>query len=183
MQIDSHSLHKSLEELRALAAAKLKDNPLPVGREAEERIRAEIAEHQLGTHIAELETLGYTILPPGKSAPTELVGRLRDKILARVDAGEVDSYGAGSGLGASIFGILHEDRCFEEALMAPAPRALIAYLLGYRAKLSQSVAIIKERGEPALAIHADHSLKYPGSLAAASALLPGHLGTHGLHAR
>ena len=161
MQIDSHSLEKSLNELRALAAAKLANDPLPVGREAEERIRAEIAEHELGNNVAELETLGYTILPPGKSAPMELIDRLRSAVLARVDAGEVQDFGRGLGLGATAFHILGDDRCFEEALMAPAPRTLIAYLLGYRAKLSQAIGMVKERGEPALAIHADHSSKYP----------------------
>ena len=42
-----------------------------------------------------------------------------------------------------------------------APGALVTYLLGYRAKLSQSTALVKAAGTKPLRIHADHSGKIP----------------------
>ena len=45
--------------------------------------------------------------------------------------------------------------------MAPAPLTLVTYLLGYRAKLSQSTVLIKDSRAKALPMHADHSGKLP----------------------
>ena len=160
MRQDPLGIIKHLEELRALVAEKLLDDPLPIGHEAELRMQADLDEHDLKANIADIETQGYTILPPGKAAPVEFVERLRDQVLGIADQRDA-GFGEGRGLGSTLFHLLPEDRIFEEALMARAPQALMTYLLGYRAKLSQSVGLVKDSGAPALAIHADHSSKFP----------------------
>ena len=44
---DAEKMMKRLTELRALAAAKLRDDPLPVGREATTRLHADIKKYEL----------------------------------------------------------------------------------------------------------------------------------------
>ena len=152
------SVEDHLKELHTLAVRRLEEDPLPFGKEAEKRIRAEIQELHLEENVADLETRGYTILPPGKAAPIEFTERLRDKILQIADTANE------SGLSIPYRAILHlmpRDSIFEEALMAPVPLALLTYLLGYRAKVSNSTALIKGRTDEALGFHADHSTKIP----------------------
>ena len=69
MAIDRIALARELNQLRELAKEKWKEDPLPTGRDAEVRLRKEIQELGLESHIADLETDGYTVLPPGKAAP------------------------------------------------------------------------------------------------------------------
>ncbi len=163
MAIDAIELAHEMNELRALAAKKLVDEPLPMGREATVRLQDDIRKNALESHVVELETEGYTVLPPGKAAPLELFDRLRETILRFASAAEGESNFASRdrGLGQTLFHLLPRDRVFEEALMAPAPLTLATYLLGYRAKLSQSTALIKQKGSRALGLHADHSAKIP----------------------
>ena len=76
MAIDRIALARELNQLRELAKEKWKEDPLPTGRDAEVRLRKEIQELGLESHIADLETDGYTVLPPGKAAPIELFDEL-----------------------------------------------------------------------------------------------------------
>ena len=64
------------------------------------------------------------------------------------------------GWAKNLFHKLPEHRAFETAFTAGAPLALVAYLLGYRAKLSQCTGLIKDSGASALGIHLDHSAKF-----------------------
>ena len=73
-------LAEELGKLRQLAKAKWSEDPLPNGRQAEERLRKEISELGLEKHTMNLETDGYTVLPPGKAAPLELFERLKKAI-------------------------------------------------------------------------------------------------------
>ena len=161
MAIDATRLATELNDLRTVAAARLDDEPLPVGDAARSRLHEEISRLGLKAHIADLETNGYAVLEPGKAKPLAFFDRLRETILrlAKIDASA--DLGPASGLGKTLFHLLPQDPIFEEALMAPAPLALVTYLLGYRAKLSQSTGLIKDRGAGALALHADHSNKLP----------------------
>lgn len=161
MAIDRVRLAEELNSLRELAAKKWAEDPLPVGQAAWERLKADIEEHDLHKNIAELETDGYTILPPGKAAPLDLIERIKQAMLRLLETTRSDTLGATSGLGSTLFHMLPEDPVFEEALMAPAPLTLVSYLLGYRAKLSQCTGLIKKKGAPALPLHADHSGKFP----------------------
>ena len=147
-----------LEELHAIALRKLKEDPLPHGKEAEKRIRAEIQELDLEENVADLETNGYTILPPGKAAPIEFTERLRDTVLRLAENGKE------SGVAINHPVILHSvprDPIFEEVLQARRPLCLVNYLLGYRAKLSLSSSVLKGRGAEGVMFHADHSTKIP----------------------
>ena len=147
-----------LEELHAIALRKLKEDPLPHGKEAEKRIRAEIRELDLEENVADLETNGYTILPPGKAAPIEFTERLRDTVMRLAETANE------SGVAINHPVILHSvprDPIFEEVLQAPRPLCLLNYLLGYRAKLSLSSSVLKGRGAEGVMIHADHSTKIP----------------------
>ena len=132
---------------------------MPTGRDAEVRLRKEIQELGLESHIADLETDGYTVLPPGKAAPIELFDELvsvMEDLSTKLPTDNLE----GNGLGKTLFHMLPEHRAFERAFTAGAPLALVAYLLDYRAKLSQSTGLIKDSRASALGVHLDHSAKF-----------------------
>lgn len=161
MAIDSVELAREINLLRAAAAEKWKEDPSPTGAAARDRLKSDIDKHRLHEHIAQLDLDGYTVLPPGKAAPKALTARLKKAVVDLASVKRTDSLGASSGLGITLFHMLPENPVFEEALMAPAPLTLVTYLLGYRAKLSQSTGLIKGKGTPPLGLHADHSGKFP----------------------
>lgn len=152
-----------LEQKRALAMDKYAQDPLPAtAKDARLRIQAEIAEHDLGAHVAELETQGYTILPPGRGAPTGLTDSLCDAILRVADERATDKLTEGLGLGQTAFHLLPEDPVFEQALMSPVPLTLLTYLTGYRARLSQTTGLVKTNAsDTPLPFHCDASGKLP----------------------
>jgi len=164
--IDVQGLLAELNELRALAAKKYVEDPLPAtDKEARLRMQAEIAQYGLEANVAELETRGYTILPPGKGAPPELIERLRTTILRVAEerqGQEAGQMGVAFGAGEQAFHLLPVDTVFEEAVMNPVTLALVTYLAGYRAKLSQCTALIKtNQSDAPLHIHTDASAKWP----------------------
>ncbi|MEV4118510.1 phytanoyl-CoA dioxygenase family protein [Micromonospora sp. NPDC049645] len=162
MPIDHVSVLRELAELRRLAAAKVERDPLPAGWEAQRSVGDEL--HRLGLtgYAADLETNGYTVLPPGVAAPDDLIVRLREAII-RLDAEDrPKALGEGAPRGRLMYHILHRDPVFEEALMSPQVLALVAYLMGYRAKLSQCTGAIKDDSSTsAFELHADQSRKVP----------------------
>ena len=161
MALDTKPLIAHLAELRALAMAKYDAEPLPTGDAARATLGQELDALDLKAHVADLETDGYTVLPPGKAKPVAFFDELRDTLLGLAADDCSRNLGPESGLGSTLFHLLPRARILEEALLAPAPLALVTYLLGYRAKLSQSTGLIKEAGAKPLAIHADHSGKIP----------------------
>ena len=150
-----------LKQLHAIALRKLKEDPLPFGYESEKRIRAEIRELGLDENVADLETKGFTVLPPGKAAPIEFTERLRDTVLQLAEAADENGISGNFVPYRAILHTLPRHPIFEEALLAPAPLALLTYLLGYRAKLCNSSSIIKGRTDEALRFHSDHGTKMP----------------------
>ena len=158
MAIDALALERELMALRELAGAKLADDPLPAGKEAERRLWAEIEQYDLKREIADLETKGYAVIPPEKAAPMELFDRIRAAILR---VAEEDERPLRAGLGTTLQHLLPRDPVFEEALTAPVPLTLVTYMLGWRAKISQITGLVKDTRSPALTIHADHSHKFP----------------------
>ena len=161
MPLDTKPLIAHLAELRALAMAKYDAEPLPTGDAARATLGRELDALDLKAHVADLETDGYTVLPPGKAKPVAFFDELRETLLRLAVDDSSRNLGPESGLGSTLFHLLPRARILEEALLAPAPLALVTYLLGYRAKLSQSTGLIKEAGAKPLAIHADHSGKIP----------------------
>ena len=158
MAIDALGLERDLNGLRELAAAKLADDPLPAGREAERRLWEDIERYELQAEVASLETKGYAVIAPEKAAPLELFGRIREAIL-RI-AGE-DEGPLRPGLGRTLQHLLPRDPVFEEVLTSPVPLTLVTYMLGWRAKISQVTGLVKDTRTPPLTIHADHSGKFP----------------------
>ena len=161
MSIDRFELAQDMQQLRGLVQEKWQQAPLPAGPDATVRLQADIDLHELHRNVVQLETDGYTILAPGKAAPIEIIERIKDAMLEIEERVETNRFGAGSGLGSTLFHMLPENSVFEEALMAGPSLTLVTYLLGFRAKLSQCTGLIKESGAPALALHADHSGKFP----------------------
>ena len=161
MALDTKPLIAHLAEVRALAMAKYDAEPLPTGDAARATLGQELDALDLKAHVADLETDGYTVLPPGKAKPITFFDELRDTLLRLAVDDSSRNLGPESGLGSTLFHLLPRAPILEEALLAPAPLALVTYLLGYRAKLSQSTGLIKEAGAKPLAIHADHSGKIP----------------------
>jgi hypothetical protein len=162
MPIDHVALMRELAVLRALAARKVEEDRLPTEWEAQRQALRDVRELGLDAHAVDLETKGYTVLPPGTAAPREFCDQLRDTIL-RIDREERPAaLGPGSPRGRLLWHLLPRDRIFERALMSPAPLALVAYLMGYRAKLSQCTAAIKDESSTApFEFHADQSRKIP----------------------
>lgn len=135
---------------------------------------AEIRELGLENELAELESLGLTVVPPDKAAGPAFVGRMRDAVLrvaARRTGIEPDletgsshaNIDATAGQRGEIWlwRLLFEDPVFEEALTNRVMLALITSLLGYSAKLSNSSAIIKgpvalDGPAQALNLHSDN---------------------------
>jgi hypothetical protein len=101
-------------------------------------------------------------MSPDVAGSAELWPRVRDAILAINDENNQAPDGMERSRGRNLWHLLPQDRIFEQALMAPPQLALIAYLMGYRAKLSQFRGIVKDNSsvEP-MEIHADHSRKVP----------------------
>ncbi len=161
MTIDRYSLVEEMQALRKLAAEKWAEDPLPTGPAATARLQDDIDRFDLHRNIAQLETDGYTVIPPGKAAPFELIERIKTAMLRLEKQQATDSLGTGTGLGSTLFHMLPEDPAFEEALMSPVSLTLVTYILGFRAKLSQCTGLIKDSGAPALLLHADHSGKFP----------------------
>lgn len=162
MPIDHVSMMRELARLRELAARKVEADRLPVELNAQLHARAELGGLGLDQHAVDLETRGYTILPPGTAAPLEFCDQLRETILEIARQDQPEALGPGKPRGRLVWHLLARDQIFEKALMAPAPLALVAYLMGYRAKLSQCTGAIKDNSSTAaFELHADQSRKVP----------------------
>src|SRR5689334_6813544 len=94
----------------------------------------------LETNVAELETFGFTVVPPEQGASPELIDRLVDRIVEiaadrnggvkpDVERGTTHTDMAAPN-GQHLFYLLVEDPAFVEALMNPTVLALVTYLMG-----------------------------------------------------
>ena len=108
-----------------------------------------IRELGLEANIAELDTFGFTVIPPEKAAPAGFADRLREKLLeyaAVDDADNAYNKNDGSARGAygkHLFHLVKRDRVFREALVLPVPYAMGAYLMGASARVYNQSAIVK----------------------------------------
>jgi hypothetical protein len=124
----------------------------------------EIQRLGLEPYVAELDVLGYTIVPP-EVAGADLGCRLRSALLdvaerrtgvrpnvdfdPRYDAPPVP-------FGRNFSYLLFEDDAFQEAILNPVVTALVTHLLGENAILSNCLAFIKGPGNDDLALHCDN---------------------------
>ena len=116
----------------------------------------EIRELQLEPNAAQLDAKGLTVLPPEQVAPREFTVRLRDAVLKlaerrtgiRPDFENGSTHAniaatSGQTGEAWMWHILFDDPIFADALMNRACLAMVTYLVGYSAKLSNSSALVK----------------------------------------
>ena len=121
-----------------------------------DKVYAEIRELGLEGYVAELDAYGLSVIPPDFVAPREFTTRLRDGILelAEKRSGIKPDTKSGSShtnikatSGQSgeqwMWRILFDNPIFEEALMNRTSLAMVTYLVGYSAKLSNSSAVVK----------------------------------------
>ena len=128
----------------------------PASPEQLEALYAEIRRLELEENIAELDAYGLTVVPPEKVAPRAFTERLRDTIveISEKRSGIVPDLDTGrshTGVEAThgqdaevwMWRLLFDDPIFEQALMNRTSLALITYLLGESAKLSNCSAVVK----------------------------------------
>lgn len=146
-----------------------------------DRIQLEIRELSLDPYVAQLDTDGYTVIPPHLAAPDGLADRLREALLdiaerqngIRPDLETGATHvgfkgpfyapeaGADSPFGQLLQALLFEGRVFEDALMNPVVLAMATHLCGYSCVLSSMVSMLKGPCEASFALHADTPLDSP----------------------
>ena len=139
---------------------------LPITPDAYE-VWNEIERLDLTRNIAELEVLGWTVIPPEKAAPAGFCDRLRDKIIevaARRDGRPVDTETgstharANRPIGGLYTYLLFEDPIFQQAMCNEVGMALTTYMLGKNAIASNCIGGLKGPGEEELGLHSDNAL-------------------------
>jgi ectoine hydroxylase-related dioxygenase (phytanoyl-CoA dioxygenase family) len=132
---------------------------------ARERVLARIRELGLVDHAFELETKGFTVLRGVLSG--DRIERARSAILDRVERDTGQRIDIEEESGASWTGqryipyLLYDEEVFEEILMAPAPLALVTYLLGESCLLSSMGCHFKGPGGEPLVLHSDNGNGMP----------------------
>ncbi len=136
----------------------------------------EVRRLDLEQNIWELDTVGYTVVPPEKVQPPEFIDRLveaglqqaekrlgsRPQLEAGFEAGSVGQEASeASAFGAGLPACLLEDRVLEEAILTPASLAIADYLLSKRCVIDSVEYFIKGTGTPKLGIHVDQFSPQP----------------------
>lgn len=143
---------------------------------------AELQRLNLESYVAELDTRGFTVIPPEIASPDGLHKRLLDAILdiaerrtgvrPDLDTGATHENFAGrfgdyvghkgdSPIGEYFQCLIFEGRVFEEALMNPVLLAMTTYLLGYSSVLSGMSCFVKGPNETPFAFHSDTLIPAP----------------------
>ena len=154
----------------------------PTSAERLERLLGPIRELALEPHVAELETLGYTVIPPEKVAPREFVDRVRNVVLRLIGERTGIEHGVdrngnpGKYKGQPqlpnqflLYYLLFEDPVFEEWLDNPTLQALVTYVMRDQAQLSSMTSFVKWKGDgygPTLGLHSDSPPSPEGALPA-----------------
>ena len=131
-----------------------------------------ICELGLEPHIAELDAVGYTVVPPEKVAPPQFLARIRDAVQrisgerrgVQFSAEKTPDLEVSNGVPNSVyeFYLLFEDAVFEEWLENETLGALVDYAMLGQAQLSSMSSVLKWNGGtfgPSLGLHSDS----PGS--------------------
>ena len=133
-------------------------------------LRDEISDLGLQRHIEELESHGYTVIPPEIASPNGLGERMLEACLdiAERRTGERPDLELGrsksqidSPVGDTMKSLLLEDPVFEESLMNPALLVLATYLCGYDVVLSSLTSFLKGPSDTAFRLHTDTRLPSP----------------------
>ena len=126
---------------------------------------AEIKALGLEPHVAEIESLGYTVIPPERvGAPKLAQGLLRRMCeISKEARGQWPDLQNGATHTDAVDPIerqsflLAKGRVFEQALMNPVVQAMVTYLLGGDAVLSTCGGRIKGPGTLPLMLHTDQT--------------------------
>ena len=128
----------------------------------------EIADLGLGTYIDDLDTNGFTVIPPSIANPNNLTERMlatcqdiaERRTGTRPDLAQGESR-KDSPVGDTLKALLLEDPVFEEALMNPALLAVSTHLCGYDVVLSSLTAFFKGAETSPFFLHTDTRLPSP----------------------
>ncbi|WP_039857774.1 phytanoyl-CoA dioxygenase family protein [Novosphingobium pentaromativorans] len=124
----------------------------------------------LTREVAQLEVLGYAVIPPEKVAPAEFIDTLREKLFDVVERRigtrpdlQADTPPSAafmqkdtSGSFANYTYLLLEDPVFQKAAMNEAVLAMIDLILGKNAVLATCLSLMKGPGDADLTLHADN---------------------------
>jgi ectoine hydroxylase-related dioxygenase (phytanoyl-CoA dioxygenase family) len=116
----------------------------------------ELQELSLESNIAELETFGFTVIPPEKVAPAEFHASAKTALEGVIS----DRFGSIDGkqwedTNENIRYILWDDLIFEKVIMLPATLGLIQYLVGTNCVLSLCDGWMKGPGQGVTLVHCD----------------------------
>jgi hypothetical protein len=130
------------------------------------RVLGAVRDLGLERNTWELDQYGYTVLSPAQTAPAGFAAKLREAILREAETinGVRPDLTAGAShresltpLGRSQYlpEVLYSDPIFEQAMMMPAPLALVTYLVGESCEMSAMNGVIKGPGPEILPFHVD----------------------------
>jgi len=116
----------------------------------------------LEKQIAELDTFGFTIVPPEKAAPPGFAERLRDAVIrhtrdqnsATAEINTIDRSKRPVD-GEHLFHLVARDPIFREATIASAGYTLAAHVLGESLRIYQSSSILKTGDILPVPMHCD----------------------------
>jgi hypothetical protein len=123
-----------------------------------QRMNGRLSEHGLLRHIAELDILGYTVIPPEILGMSELVEEARDRLIALAikDGAAASDYTTYlSGLSFELYALFSQGRVFEQWMLNPVMLLLGKYLLGENMILNNSLAYVKGKTDKFLRMHSD----------------------------
>lgn len=141
-----------------------------------------IRELGLESHVSELNTYGFTVVPPEKVAPEDFFHDIRETVLRickertgfefQLDKnGEFGEYKAQPQSDGQflLFYLLMADPIFEKWILNPTLYTLIDYLMGGQQQLSSLTSFVKWKGErQGLGLHSDSPPDRDGHLPACS---------------
>lgn len=122
----------------------------------------------LTENLLELESKGFTVVPPEKAASAEFTTALREAMVETYrrrkeqhkDLERMQQF-ASAGLGNLMSKILWEDPIFEKALMNPVVQVLSRAMVGHTNRISVLEGSLKEQGGEPLVFHADTAMTEP----------------------
>ena len=147
-----------------------------------EKIWDEIRHYKLESYIAELDSQGYTVVPPEVASPGDLSERMLNACLdaaerrngVRPDLDVGTTHANVKGRWAEMFGsnedspigdlmqsLIFEDQVFEEALMNPVLLTFASYLCGYSVILSSMGCFMKGPNNASFTLHTDTPMPSP----------------------
>jgi len=103
----------------------------------------------LRENVRELDELGYTVLQD------PLAHALTDRVRATILRLTRETEGPAKGHSAGL--LLGRDPVFDAAVLVPRLLAIVDYVVGRGALLSQLIGSVRAKGAPAIGLHADNS--------------------------